>query len=80
MGEIVHTKTASVATKDSTKLQPRNRGRLVVAAVLPSHTYRVVQLRDDDNSVDVEQEESSEETSGETIVPEATTDEMVGQT
>lgn len=41
VGDIVYIKQAKIATGDSTKLQARFKGPLVVVEVLPSDTYRV---------------------------------------
>ena len=36
-----------IATGESTKLQPKSRGPLVIIEVLPSDTYRVANLKND---------------------------------
>ena len=45
VGEIVYVKQNPVTTGESTKLQARFKGPLVITEVLPSDTYRVQNLR-----------------------------------
>lgn len=49
VGEVVFLKRGTTSTGDSTKLQPRYRGPLVITEVLPHDAYRVVAIRNQDN-------------------------------
>lgn len=50
-GDLVFCKSSPVSTGDSTKLQYKNRRNLlVVTEVLPSDTYKIVQLSEDKNA------------------------------
>lgn len=44
VGEVVFMRRVPTATGESTKLQPKYRGPLVITQVLPADTYRVCQL------------------------------------
>ncbi|KRT84965.1 hypothetical protein AMK59_1319 [Oryctes borbonicus] len=48
IGDIVFMKAPKQATGESTKLQSRYKGPLVVTLILPGDTYQVMNLREDD--------------------------------
>lgn len=45
--DLVFMKTVPQASGESTKLQPKNRGPLIITKILPNDTYGIMTLRPD---------------------------------